>query len=113
MGASLGAVYAAAADAGYVVVHALPETDAFLVRADLAACLEVLPQWAHEARLVGRPLHPPVRDPQRLAVLVDYAAYRRSGGNLAYAREQAAAALPYMTLLTEGGRRRRRRRRGR
>ena len=100
-GASLGAVFEAARDAGYVVIHAVDSTDAFLLRKYLAECLDYLPQWAIEQRVAGKALHPPVLDKARLDVLVDYAAYRDSGGDVLLARQRARDLLPYVPLLQE------------
>ena len=99
MGSSLGAVFAVAADAGYTVVHVIDETDAFLVRNDLALCLDVLPQWVHEQRVTGKPLHVMPSDPNRASILIDYATYKATGGDLAAAKERAAELLEHAPLL--------------
>jgi hypothetical protein len=73
--------------------------DAFLVRADLAACLDVLPQWVIEARVTAAPLHPPGQGFAKAEIYIDYATFRATGGDLAAAKARGAALLPHVPLL--------------
>lgn len=100
MGSSLGAIFLAAKDAGYRVVHVIHETDAFLVREDIAACLDILPQWALETRVVGIPLHGPSQNETRNHIFVDYAVYRTTH-DVEAARKSSIALLPHAPLMTE------------
>lgn len=102
MGSSLGAVFEAARDAGYVVVHVIDTTDAFLVREDLATCLEYLPQWVHENRVTNVALHKVGDNATRPHILVDYVTYRDTGGNLARAQQRAQELLEFVPLLRVG-----------
>jgi len=98
MGSSLGAIFLAAQDAGYKVVHVIDETDAFLVRNDIAACLEVLPQWVHEARCTSKPLHAIHADTARPNILIDYATFRATG-DLEKARWKSRELVQFAPLL--------------
>jgi hypothetical protein len=99
MGSSLGAIYSAAEDAGYTVVHVLEVTDAILVRNDIAACLKVLPRWVHEQRCTGKPLHSLISGVEKANTLVDYERLRQNGGNVDDARVTAMDLLQYVPLL--------------
>lgn len=73
------------------------------MRADLAACLDVLPQWAVEARVAGAPLHPPGQGFAKAEIYIDYATFRATGGDLAAAKARGAALLPHVPLLAVPG----------
>ncbi len=73
------------------------------MRADLAACLDVLPQWVVEARVAATPLHPPGQRFAKAEIYIDYATYRATGGDLAAAKARGAALLPHVPLLAVPG----------
>lgn len=102
MGSSLGAIFEAARDSKYIVVHAL-DFEAFLVREDLIECpLQVLPQWMIENRVAGKPVHPPGQNMTRFQeFFVDYVAFRETH-NEAAAKGRAAKLLPFAPLVYEG-----------
>jgi hypothetical protein len=94
MGASLGAIYAAAKDAGYVVVHVVKVTDAFLVRADLAACLEVFPQVRRRCPSAAAPPPPLLLVPTRRAAGAAPRLVARSRGARNCAPQRRVAPRP-------------------
>jgi len=99
MGSSLGTIFEAAKDAGYTVVHVIPETDAFLVRNDLAECLEVLPRWAHESRVLGEPMHKISVNSKRAEILLDYEKFKATGGDVQAAKVRSMDLLTYAPML--------------
>lgn len=93
-GSSVGAIYLAAQEVGYTVVHGIPVADLFLVRRDLLSdnlhvhSLSTIEQWVS-----GRPLHPRPQNASRFEIFIDYAAYRSNGEDIEKSRQEALKYL--------------------
>ena len=99
-GASLAALVAVAREHGYSLVAVEPPLDAFFVRDDLlddgsGAIALPLESWRDCTLLVT---HAPLRRPERADLFLDYDVWRRTAGDVAQAR-QAAAATAHRYLL--------------
>ena len=106
-GSSIGAIYLAAEDVGYTVVHGIDVADLFLVRndvlfgPDLKKAIQVHPQSTIEAWISNKPLHPDPKDKSRYSIYVDYASYSRHGKSVKDAQQQAFRDLRERTQLLQ------------
>ena len=104
-GSSVGAIFMAAEDVGYTVVHGIEVADLFLIRNDVLFGrsmdngVKVYSQSTIERWITNAPLHPDPVDGSRYELFVEYDAYARKGKSVKDAQREAFKYIQEHTSL--------------
>jgi hypothetical protein len=90
-GASLKALDLVARKHGYSLLWVVPRLDAFFIRTDLIddGSDQLCFPFKRWRKCTGRIFHPPLRNPARAEIFLDYQVYESTGGDLAASRRRA------------------------
>ena len=90
-GASLKALDLVARKNGYSLLWVVPRLDAFFIRTDLIddGSDQICFPFKKWRKCTGLIFHPPLRDPTRAGIFLDYQVYESTGGDIAEARQRA------------------------